>query len=203
MPAKPWDIVRAEFLTSAVRRKGYPQPPRPQIAFAGRSNVGKSSLLNCLVRRRNLARTSASPGHTQQINFFLVNDRWHYVDLPGYGYAKAPQREQEKWRRMIEEYLLDNTDLKLVVLLLDSRRKPSELDDQLVDFLSHHNVPVMLVLTKSDKLKSGALKKARQAIARHYNLPETDLPAATSAQRQSGRDDVLRVVYEFLEDHSQ
>ena len=199
MANKPWDVVSVEFVLSAVRRAHYPDPPLPQVAFAGRSNVGKSSLLNMLVRRKAIARTSSTPGHTQQINFFTVNERWHFVDLPGYGFAKAPKAEQEKWRRMIEEYLVDNPNLKLLVLLLDSRRKPSPLDDQLVDFLFCHDVPVMLVMTKCDKLKSGALKKARREIAQHYGLPEGDLPHATSSSKQQGRDEVMQVVYEFLE----
>ena len=199
MATKPWDVLSVEFATGAVRRAQYPQPPLPQIAFAGRSNVGKSSLLNMLVRRRNMARTSSTPGHTQQINFFLVNERWHFVDLPGYGYARAPLAEKEKWKRMIEEYLITNPELRLLVLLLDARRKPSELDDQLVDFLFLHDIPVLLVMTKCDKLKSGALKKAREDIARHYGLPEGELPLSTSSARLRGRDELMQILHAFLE----
>ena len=196
---KSWEIHQAEFLTSAVRRSGCPKPALAQAAFAGRSNVGKSSLLNYLVRRKRLAKTSRSPGLTQMINFFLVNGQWHYVDLPGYGYAKAPPAAQNKWRRMVEEYLLDNPHLRVLVLLLDARRTPSPLDDQLVEFLEHHDVPTQIVLTKSDKLGQSALAKSRAAIAAHYGLPEDMLPIATSATKGKGRDTVLRMVYDHLQ----
>ncbi len=122
MKAQPeWEINSAEFLKSATRKVHYPDTPLPEVAFAGRSNVGKSSLLNCLVRRKKLARTSQMPGLTQQINYFLINERWHYVDLPGYGFAKAPPKEKEKWRHMIEEYLYKSEHLQLLILLLDCR----------------------------------------------------------------------------------
>ncbi len=195
---KPWEIHQAQFLTSAVRRQGYPREAYPQVAFAGRSNVGKSSLLNSLVRRKRLAKTSSAPGLTQMINFFLIDGRYHYVDLPGYGYAKAPLEAQKKWHKMLEEYLVDNPNLKLLVLLLDVRRKPSPLDDQLVDFLEHNDISTQIVLTKCDKLKRGALHKAQKAIGAHYGFPPDFLPIATSALKGSGRDNVLQMLHEAL-----
>lgn len=199
MSREPWEILNAEFVTSAAKRHGYPTDPFPQVAFAGRSNVGKSSLLNALVRRKRLARTSRSPGLTQLINFFLVNERWFYVDLPGYGYAKAPPSAKVKWQRMIEQYLDSNPNLRLLVLLLDARRTPSPLDDQLVDFLEHRRIPAQIVLTKCDKLKRNALQKARKAIAAHYGLPDDVVPIATSASADKGRKETLEMLYEFLE----
>lgn len=193
--SKVYEIYQAEFVTSAVARRGFPKRVLPQVAFAGRSNSGKSSLMNALVRRKGLAKTSGSPGHTRLLNFFLINDRCFFVDLPGYGFAKASNKEQEKWRSMIEEYLVDNRDLRLVVMLLDARRVPSDQDDQLVEFLSYHGVPFLLVLTKSDKLKRAGLLKARRAIADHYNLDPEEL-VATSSVSGMGRDDLLKVIYD-------
>ena len=197
--AKPWEIREAEFVVSAARRSDYPRPPLPQVAFAGRSNVGKSALLNCLVRRRRLAKTSRTPGLTQLINFFLINGRWHFVDLPGYGYAKAPPVAQEKWRRMVEAYLTENPNLRLLVLLLDVRRVPSPLDDQLVEFLELRGIPAQAVLTKCDKLKRNALAKARREIGGRYGLSGESLPIATSAVTGAGREDLLRRIAEELE----
>ncbi len=195
-----WEIISAEFLKSATRKAHYPDVPLPEVAFAGRSNVGKSSLLNSLVRRKKLARTSQMPGLTQQINYFLINDRWHYVDLPGYGFAKAPPKEKEKWRRMIEEYLYKSEHLRLLILLLDCRRKPSDLDDQLVDFSAHAQIPILPVLTKADKLSNNKLRNAQMAIAKHYGMNKDELPIATSADKQRGRKALLETIYDFLEE---
>ncbi|MBN1868878.1 YihA family ribosome biogenesis GTP-binding protein [Candidatus Sumerlaeota bacterium] len=199
MSRKPWEVHEAEFLTSAVRRQGYPRAALPQAAFAGRSNVGKSSLINCLARRQRLAKTSSTPGHTQMINFFLINGQWHWVDLPGYGYAKAPPSEQEKWRRMIEEYLTRNPNLRLLVMLLDARRAPSELDDHLVEFAQQQEIATLPVLTKCDKLKRGALTQTQREIARHYHLGPDLVPIATSASKKTGREELLRVIHDALE----
>lgn len=196
---EPWEIRLAEFVAGAVGHSGFPRGATPEVAFAGRSNVGKSSLINLLVRKRDLARTSNTPGRTQQINFFRINDRWHYVDLPGYGFAKAPRAEMEKWRQMIEEYLEDNERLRLVVVLLDARRDPSPLDDRLIDFLNQKRIPTQIVLTKCDKLTTSALAKTRRAISNHYSLPADCQVIATAAAKGKGREETLKMVYEFLE----
>lgn len=196
---KPWEVYEAEFEKSGVRRADYPAPPLPALAFAGRSNCGKSSLLNCLVRRKHLAKTSSTPGHTQLINFFRINERWRYVDLPGYGFAKAPRAEQEKWRRMIEEYLSSAAELRLLVLLLDCRRGPTELDDRLVEYAESIQLPLGLVLTKSDKLKKNALIKVQRQVAEHYGLDPQTPPPALSAKTGRGRETLLQLFYDVLE----
>jgi GTP-binding protein len=201
MALPPWDVRNISFVKSCAQRGQYPAPGISQVAFAGRSNVGKSSFLNLLARQKNLAKTSRTPGRTQLINFFLVNERVYYVDLPGYGFAQAPLAEMEKWRRMIDSFMKDNQDLRLVIVLLDARRfPPSPLDDQLIDFLADTDVYVQVVLTKCDKLKSQSLQQARRAIAEHYGFDDDNLPIATSATTGAGRDEVLRMIHEYVEE---
>jgi GTP-binding protein len=163
-------ILTAEFVTSAAWPKQFPVDSRPQIAFAGRSNVGKSSLINAFLNRKSLVKTSATPGKTQLINFFLINNEFYCVDLPGYGYAKAPRSVVDAWAPMIEGYLRDAPQIRAVVVLLDIRREPDERDRRLVDWLAHYDVPAFYVLTKADKVKRGEAAKARQAVAKALGL---------------------------------
>ncbi|HAK60681.1 MAG TPA: YihA family ribosome biogenesis GTP-binding protein, partial [Nitrospiraceae bacterium] len=132
-------ILSAEFITSAASAKQFPSDARQQIAFAGRSNVGKSSLINSLLHRRNLVKTSATPGKTQMINFFMINDQFYFVDLPGYGYARAPKRVVDAWAPLIERYLKDAPQVRAVVVLLDARRVPDERDLRLLEWLNHYS----------------------------------------------------------------
>lgn len=164
-------ILSAEFITSAAEPKQFPRDDRPQIAFAGRSNVGKSSLINALLRRRNLVKTSATPGKTQLINFFLVNQSFYFVDLPGYGYAAAPRRIVETWAPMIEGYLKSASQLRAVVLLLDIRRELDERDLRLVEWLKHYGIPALYVLTKADKLNRREVRQAQESISAALDLP--------------------------------
>src|SRR5687767_15255983 len=150
-------IVSAEFVKSAYERLHYPNDGRPEIAFLGRSNVGKSSLLNSLLNRKGLARTSNTPGRTQSINFFLVNDSFYFVDLPGYGFAKVSKSMRADWGKMAEEYLSNRQELALCIQLVDSRHKPSRLDIQLYEWLVFNQKPFIIVATKSDKLSSNVL----------------------------------------------
>ncbi len=167
-------VTKAEFLTSAAGPEGYPKGGRPEVAVAGRSNVGKSSLINALVRRRGLVKTSSTPGRTRLLNFFLVNDRLVLVDLPGYGYAKVPEPVRAAWGPMIERYLTTRPQLAGVVVILDVRRLPGEDDLGLLAWLRSIGRPYRLVLTKADKLSGN--ERARQLGAIRALLP-VDAPA--------------------------
>jgi GTP-binding protein len=156
-------IATVTFLKSATHPMHYPDHDLPEVAFAGRSNVGKSSLINTLVHRKSLAKTSGTPGKTRLINFFLVNNRLSFVDLPGYGFGKVSQSVKQNWGPMIETYLRDRKNLRLVVVILDIRREPSEDDLSLVRWLAHYDRPVLFVLTKADKLsKNLAIVRVRK-----------------------------------------
>ena len=168
-------IKSSEFITSAVKPSQYPEALHPEAAFAGRSNVGKSSLINTLVNRKRLVKTSSTPGRTQLINFFSVNDRLSLVDLPGYGYAKVPASVTRNWGPMIETYLKGRETLKAVVLIMDIRRIPRVEEQNFIDWLAlYHRTPI-LVLTKADKLSKSAQKKQRQAIAAALGVDESAL----------------------------
>ncbi|MES0363178.1 MAG: ribosome biogenesis GTP-binding protein YihA/YsxC [Desulfobacteria bacterium] len=179
-------IKSATFITSAVKPSQYPPSDRPEIAFAGRSNVGKSSLMNTLLGRKKLVKTSSTPGRTQTINFFSINDRFYFVDLPGYGYAKVPKAVQKSWGPMVENYLKTrrageqtvpeaSQGLCAVVVILDIRRLPNQGDHDLLAWLAHYEVPALVVLTKVDKLKKNQQSKQRSAIARELSTDPSSL----------------------------
>ena len=157
-------ILSAEFITSAAAPKQFPGDSRPQIAFAGRSNVGKSSVINTLLHRKSLVKTSSTPGKTQLINFFIVNDSFYFVDLPGYGYARVPQAVTDAWAPMIEGYLKGSPGLRAVVVLLDVRREPDERDLRLIDWLLQYDIPAVYALTKADKLSRQEADRAQRGI---------------------------------------
>ncbi|MDY6988859.1 MAG: ribosome biogenesis GTP-binding protein YihA/YsxC [Thermodesulfobacteriota bacterium] len=158
------NIKSAAFVASAVKPSQYPSSAMPEVAFAGRSNVGKSSLINGLLGRKNLVRTSSTPGHTQTINFFLINNGFHFVDLPGYGYAKVPIGVRKKWGPMVARYLRSREGLCAVVVILDVRRRPNEADHDLLAWLAHYSIPEIVVLTKADKLKRNKQNRQRGLI---------------------------------------
>lgn len=191
-------VKTAEFLRSAARRADFPRDALPQIAFAGRSNVGKSSLLNTLVRRKKLARTSITPGRTRQINFFLINRTVYFVDLPGYGYAKVSKTMRRQWGALIEGYLRDNPTLKAFILILDARRLPEKEELELVAWLDQHRIPYFIVLTKTDKLSRSELVRQMRRITAAFPCAETIPFIAFSARTGEGRDEILKMIDSHL-----
>ena len=190
-------IKSADFITSAVKPDQYPPAEGPEIAFAGRSNVGKSSLINCLVNRKRLVKTSSTPGRTQLINFFSINAAFNLVDLPGYGYARVPEKIRRQWGPMVERYLSSRGTLKGVVLLMDIRRTPGEEEGNLLDWLLVHQIPCLPVLTKSDKLSTTKQRKQARAIATHLDLDPADL-ILFSAKTRLGKDKVWAAIEELV-----
>jgi GTP-binding protein len=158
-------ITSAEFVKSAFDQSHWPTERLPEIAFLGRSNVGKSSLLNSLLQRKGLARTSNTPGRTQSINFFLINSAFYFVDLPGYGYARVSKSMRRDWGTMAEDYLSKRRELVLSIQLVDSRHEPTELDRQLNEWLVHHDKQHLVVATKSDKISRNIFQKQRKTIS--------------------------------------
>ncbi len=168
-------VTSAEFVTSAVKPAHFPPPELPEVAFAGRSNVGKSSLINKLVNRKRLVKTSSTPGRTQLINFFCVNGSLSLVDLPGYGYAKVPKAVKRQWGPMVENYLSARPNLKAVVVLMDLRRTPRQEEFNLIDWLLNLKIPMILVLTKADKLSKSKQQHQRRLAAETLGLDWEDL----------------------------
>ena len=188
-------IVSAEFVKSAYQRLHWVTDGRPEIAFLGRSNVGKSSLLNSLLGRKALARTSNTPGRTQSLNYFLVNDEFYFVDLPGYGYAKVSKSMRSDWGEMAREYLTDRPELILFIQLIDSRHPPTELDKQLNDWLIVNAKKHIVVATKADKSSNNQLQKQLAAIKKI--LPESKI-LPYSASTGKGRDELWSEIGEAL-----
>lgn len=191
-------IRNADFLVSNTDPSKCPAPDKPEYAFIGRSNVGKSSLINMLLGRRNLAKTSSTPGKTRLINHFIVNDEWYLVDLPGYGYAKISKKEREKWEGMIRTYLNRRESLVNTFILIDSRIEPKQSDIDFIDWFGEAQLPFALIFTKTDKLTSNAL--ASNIAAFKAKLSETwdELPTMflSSSENGLGRDNILDFIVE-------
>ena len=197
-------IKSAEFVTSAVKKSQYPPEGLPEIAFAGRSNVGKSSLINTLVNRKHLVKTSSTPGRTQLINFFDINNNLTFVDLPGYGYARVPISVRKKWGPMIETYLSTRKTLKAVVIIMDIRRLPREEEQNLIGWLAHFSIAGIWVLTKTDKLSKTKIVKQQDAIVRALAVEKEDV-ILFSAKTRRGRDavwDAILALTTTKEDHT-
>lgn len=190
-------ITNSDLEAVAVRAAQYPSDDLPEIAFAGRSNVGKSSLLNLITGRKSLARVSGSPGKTRTINFYRCNDRFRIVDLPGYGYAKISKRESEKWGAMMESYLEGRENLIKVVQLVDIRHKPSAQDVQMYEYLKYFDLDGIVVATKADKIGSNERAKAIKLIESTLGMGEDDIVIPCSSLKRTGHEELLDTI-EFL-----
>ena len=192
-------IYNAEYIASAVNPSQYPEGEYPEIALAGRSNVGKSSLINKVINRRNLARTGNTPGKTQTLNFYRINNAWQFVDLPGYGYAKVSKETRNHWGKMMETNLGKREHLRAVIQVVDMRHEPSKEDKEMHDWLRHFNIPTLVVATKADKLSRGQWVKHLSLIAKGLDLPDYQLIVPFSAETGLGVEDLHEALEEILE----
>lgn len=192
-------IKKAELEAVAVKKNQYPEDNTAEIAFAGRSNVGKSSLLNLLTNRRSLARVSGNPGKTRTINFYRINDAFRIVDLPGYGYAKLSKSVTENWGAMMEAYFQNRQGLKKVVQLVDIRHAPSAQDQQMYDYLRHYGLDGIVVATKADKVSRNELQKCIKTIRQTLKLGPEDLVIPVSALKKTGYEELLTEIEKLLE----
>lgn len=193
------EFINAQLLKTAVRFDQYPSEDVPEIALVGRSNVGKSSLINCIVNRKNLARTSSTPGKTATVNFYDIGGKYRIVDLPGYGYAKVSKQEKEKWGKMIEGYLSRRNNLVQVIQLIDSRHKPTEDDKMMFDWIKSYNYEPFVIATKLDKLKKSQIEKNLTDIYTELGLNEESVLIPFSAESREGRESVLELIDYILE----
>ena len=193
------EIKQAEFKTSAVKPTQYPDDGRCEIAFVGRSNVGKSSLINTLTNRRKLVKVSGTPGKTRLINFFTINNKLYFVDLPGYGYAKVSKSEKATWGKMMEQYLVNRPELKKVALLVDCRHKPTGDDVMMYDWIKHYHNEVIVVATKMDKIKRSQVQKHLSMIRKGLNLMPEDKLVGFSSETKQGKEELWKVIEEIQE----
>lgn len=191
-------VNSAEIVISAVSPAQYPNTKMPEIALAGRSNVGKSSFINTLLGRKNLARTSSKPGKTQTLNFYLIENKFHFVDVPGYGYAKVSKSERAKWGKMIEEYITERKNLKAVVSLIDFRHLPTQDDINMYDFLKYYEIPVVVVATKVDKIVRGQRMQQANRIKKALDLDPDDHFLTFSSVTKEGFDPAWEIIENYL-----
>jgi GTP-binding protein len=187
-------VTSADIVISAVRPNQYPDTQLPEIALAGRSNVGKSSFINKMLNRKALARTSSKPGKTQTLNFFLINEKLFYVDVPGYGYAKVSKTEREAWGKMIETYITSREQLRAVVLLVDLRHSPTKDDVMMYDFLKHYEIPVIIVATKADKIPKGKWDKHAKVVRETMQIEEGDELVLFSSETGMGKEKAWSII---------
>ena len=188
------EYIDAKFLATAVKTDQYPDTLIPEIAFVGRSNVGKSSLINCLTNRTKLARTSSTPGKTATINFYDIAGQYRLVDLPGYGYAKVSKAEQERWSKMIETYLSDRYNLVQVIQLVDARHKPTQDDITMINWIRHFGYVPLVVATKIDKLKKIQIESNLTVIYETLGLDDNCILLPFSAEKRTGRDELTEII---------
>jgi GTP-binding protein len=192
-------VNQAEFIISAVGPSQYPDDALPEIALAGRSNVGKSSLINRMIQRKNLARTSSKPGKTQQLNYYRINEDLYFVDLPGYGYAQVSKTKREIWGKFIESYLLNREILKLVLLIIDLRHPPSKDDQTMYDWLKHNDVPMCVVTTKADKITKSHWPKHVKIVRETLQMAKDDPLVLFSSELGVGKDELWKVIEQQID----
>lgn len=190
---------KAEFVTGATKLSECPPPEYPEICFAGRSNVGKSSLINALMNHGGLARTSNTPGKTQQMNYYKIDDEAYFVDLPGFGYAKVSKKERERWGRDIRDYLLERKTLRLILHLVDIRHKPSPLDEDFFYWMGSNRMPFAVILTKADKLTRNNQNQSKFRLRRILNEMNIEVPiVVASSEKRNGIEDIQNLTNEFI-----
>lgn len=193
------EITNVEFVTSAVRRSQYPTDKKPEFLLVGRSNVGKSSFINTLVNRKNLARISAIPGKTQTLNFYLINESFYLVDVPGYGFAKVSKGLKNKFGLIIEDYLKERDNLKMVFMLIDFRHKPTNDDVLMYDYLKYYNIPVTIIATKCDKVSKNSYDKNKKLIKDTLKLDDHDNLIMFSIVNKMGKQDIYDSILNNIE----
>ncbi|RYG74840.1 YihA family ribosome biogenesis GTP-binding protein [Lentibacillus lipolyticus] len=191
-------VTEAELVISAVSQKQYPNDRLPEIALAGRSNVGKSSFINKLIQRKNLARTSSKPGKTQTLNFYKINQAFYFVDVPGYGYAKVSKTEREKWGVMMEEYFETRMSLKACVQITDLRHEPTKDDVQMYNFLKYYELPVIIIATKMDKIAKGKRAAHLKQTIQTLHAETDDIVIPFSAETGEGIKDAWRCIRQYI-----
>lgn len=194
------NVTQAEFVISAVGPAQYPEDGLPEVALAGRSNVGKSSLINKMIQRKNLARTSSNPGKTQTLNFYKINGELYFVDLPGYGYAKVSMTQRQEWGKFIESYLLKRDRLRTVLLLVDIRHPPTRDDVAMYDWLKHYDIPICVVATKADKVPRSRHQKHLKQVKETLLLRSTDSLILFSSETGQGKDELWSLIMKRLGD---
>ncbi|CAK7000471.1 YihA family ribosome biogenesis GTP-binding protein [Tissierella sp. P1] len=192
-------IIKSDLHAIAVGPKQYPQDELPEIAFAGRSNVGKSSFINSMIDRANLARTSGKPGKTRTINFYIINDSFRFVDLPGYGYAIASKTEKEKWGEIIERYLTDRKNLKEVILIVDIRHEPTDQDLMMYQWIKSFGYTGIVIATKADKISKGNWQKHVNIIKKKLEIKDINLIIPYSSEKKINKDKVWEVFQGILQ----
>lgn len=192
-------VINAEIVISAVKPEQYPIDALPEIALVGRSNVGKSSLINKMIQRKSLARTSSSPGKTQTLNFYLINETFYFVDLPGYGYAKVSKTQRAQWAKFIEEYLLIRKQLKVVIMITDLRHPPTKDDIAMYDWLKHYRLPVIVIGTKADKIPKGKWEKHKKITKQTLELDPLDKIVVFSAETGVGKEELWKELMYYIQ----
>ncbi|MBR3161105.1 MAG: YihA family ribosome biogenesis GTP-binding protein [Bacilli bacterium] len=191
-------INSVKFITSAVRRSQYPEDFKPEFLLVGRSNVGKSSFINTLINRKNMARISAIPGKTQTLNFYLINDIFYFVDVPGYGFARVSKKLKNKFGMIIEDYLKMRENLKMVFMLVDFRHKPTEDDILMYNYLKYYNIPVTVIATKCDKVSKNSYDKNKKMVFDSLKMRDSDRLEIFSSTKKIGKKEVFEILESIL-----